>query len=74
MKDIAETAVLSLRTLLWARLELILFHVCILGICGVLIGAFVVQFAEGEMPCPLCLIQRMWRWRRSFARGTNQGC
>lgn len=59
MKDIAETAVLSLRTLLWARLELILFHVCILGICGVLIGAFVVQFAEGEMPCPLCLIQRM---------------
>ena len=34
MKDTAGTAVLSLRTLLWARLELILFHVCILGICG----------------------------------------
>lgn len=45
--------------LLWARVEQILCHVCILGICVVLIGAFVVQFGEGELPCPLCLIQRM---------------
>ena len=49
----------TIRSILWARAELILCHVCILGICGVLIGAFVIQFAEGEMPCPLCLIQRM---------------
>ena len=52
-------ASLTVRSHLWARAELILCHVCILGICGVLIGAFVVQFAAGELPCPLCLIQRM---------------
>ena len=46
-------------TLLWARTELVIYHLCILGICAVLIGAFVVQFGEGELPCPLCLIQRM---------------
>jgi disulfide bond formation protein DsbB len=28
-------------------------------ICAVLIGAFVVQFGEGEFPCPLCMLQRM---------------
>ena len=49
----------TIHSILWARAELILCHVCILGICGVLTGAFIVQFAEGEMPCPLCLIQRM---------------
>ena len=46
-------------SLLWARIEFVIFHICILGICAVLIGAFVVQFGEGELPCPLCLIQRM---------------
>jgi disulfide bond formation protein DsbB len=59
MHATTEIPVASLRTQIWARLELILFHVCILGICAVLIGAFVIQFGYKEMPCPLCLIQRM---------------
>ncbi len=59
MNATTESPVVSIRTLLWARLEQILFHICILGICGVLIGAFVIQFGYQEMPCPLCLIQRM---------------
>lgn len=32
--------------------------ICILSICFVLTGAFVVQFT-GEYPCPLCILQRM---------------
>ncbi len=28
-------------------------------ICTPLIGAYVVQFAQGEFPCPLCLLQRL---------------
>jgi disulfide bond formation protein DsbB len=34
-------------------------HLNILVICGVLAGAFVVQFGGGEFPCPLCVLQRM---------------
>ena len=34
-------------------------HLNILVVCGVLAGAFVVQFGEGEFPCPLCVLQRM---------------
>jgi disulfide bond formation protein DsbB len=34
-------------------------HFNVVAICGVLGGAFVVQFAEGEFPCPLCVLQRM---------------
>ncbi len=34
-------------------------HFNVLAICGVLAGAFVVQFGEGEVPCPLCILQRM---------------
>ena len=34
-------------------------HLNILTICAVLIGAFVVQFGQGEFPCPLCVLQRM---------------
>jgi disulfide bond formation protein DsbB len=34
-------------------------HLNILVICGVLVGAFAVQFGEGEFPCPLCILQRM---------------
>jgi disulfide bond formation protein DsbB len=33
-------------------------HFNILAVCGVLAGAFVVQFGEGELPCPLCVLQR----------------
>ncbi len=31
----------------------------ILIISGVLLGAYYVQFGKGEVPCPLCLIQRL---------------
>jgi disulfide bond formation protein DsbB len=30
-----------------------------LAICGVLIGAFWIQFGMSEYPCPLCIVQRM---------------
>ena len=30
----------------------------VLVLCGVLLGGFVFQFATGEMPCPLCMLQR----------------
>jgi len=47
------------RCRLWINSELFIQHVCVLGICAVLLGAFWVQFAQGEYPCPLCLLQRM---------------
>ena len=31
----------------------------VLGICGVLLGAYYIQFVKGEFPCPLCLLQRL---------------
>lgn len=31
----------------------------VLGICGVLLGAYFIQFVEEEFPCPLCLLQRL---------------
>ena len=31
----------------------------VLAICAVLLGAFGVQFGQGELPCPLCVLQRM---------------
>lgn len=30
----------------------------ILAYCGTLLGAFAVQFGQGEFPCPLCMLQR----------------
>ena len=33
--------------------------VAVLGICGVLLGAYGIQFFKGELPCPLCLLQRL---------------
>jgi disulfide bond formation protein DsbB len=50
---------LSPRSRRWIRIESTLYHVWILGICAVLVGAFTVQFGKGELPCPLCVIQRM---------------
>jgi disulfide bond formation protein DsbB len=44
---------------LWLKFELAIQHLCVLGICGVLLGAFWIQFGAGEYPCPLCLLQRM---------------
>jgi disulfide bond formation protein DsbB len=41
------------------RLGFWIAHFNILAVCGVLLGAFGVQFVEGEMPCPLCVMQRM---------------
>lgn len=35
-----------------------LLHVWVLAYCGVLLGAFTLQFAFGELPCPLCMLQR----------------
>ena len=31
----------------------------VLVLCGVLLGAYYVQYANGELPCPLCLLQRL---------------
>lgn len=41
------------------RLGLWVAQFNIVAVCGVLVGAFGVQFVEGEMPCPLCVLQRM---------------
>ncbi len=41
------------------RLGYWIAHVNILAVCGVLLGAFGVQFGQGELPCPLCVLQRM---------------
>ena len=42
-----------------AMLQWYMLHVEVAGICGVLLGAFFVQFVEKELPCPLCMLQRM---------------
>ena len=34
-------------------------HAMILVVTGVLCGGFYVQFAQGEFPCPLCILERM---------------
>ena len=31
----------------------------VLGICGILLGAYYMQFERREFPCPLCLLQRL---------------
>lgn len=31
----------------------------IMGIAGVLLGSLVIQFVVGDLPCPLCLLQRL---------------
>lgn len=33
-------------------------HAWVFAYVGVLLGAFTIQFAEGEFPCPLCMLQR----------------
>lgn len=33
-------------------------HVWVFAYVGVLLGAFTIQFVEGEFPCPLCMLQR----------------
>ena len=34
-------------------------HFNVLAVTFVLLGAFAVQFGDGEVPCPLCILQRM---------------
>jgi disulfide bond formation protein DsbB len=42
-----------------SRLGYRVAHLNVLAVCGVLLGAFAVQFGQGELPCPLCVLQRM---------------
>jgi len=42
-----------------SRLGFWIAHFNVFAICGVLLGAFGIQFGEGELPCPLCVLQRM---------------
>ena len=42
-----------------ARTTYFLAHLYLLALLGVLLGAFGVQFGFGELPCPLCYLQRM---------------
>ncbi len=42
-----------------SRFRVALLHVEIVGVMFVILGAFWFQFAKGELPCPLCLLQRM---------------
>jgi disulfide bond formation protein DsbB len=41
------------------RLGFWIAHFNVLAVCAVLLGAFGVQFALKELPCPLCVLQRM---------------
>lgn len=43
---------------LWSTLSFWGAHLWVLGYAGVLSGAFTIQFAMGEFPCPLCMLQR----------------
>ncbi|GAA0301121.1 disulfide bond formation protein B [Streptomyces polychromogenes] len=42
------------------RLGLWFAHAYVLGMCATVGGAYVFQFALGEHPCPMCLLQRMF--------------
>lgn len=41
------------------RLGFWILHLCVIGLLIPLSGAFYIQFAQGELPCPLCILQRM---------------
>lgn len=41
------------------QLQYVLLHVYLLGMVGMLAGGFWMQVAHSEMPCPLCMAQRM---------------
>jgi disulfide bond formation protein DsbB len=45
--------------MLLRRLGFWFSHVFVLGFCLVLAGGFVVQAVDADMPCPLCILQRM---------------
>ena len=33
--------------------------IALIVVCGVLVGAYAFQFTLNELPCPLCLLQRV---------------
>ncbi len=39
--------------------RIVLAQFCIVAVSCVLLGAFSVQFLQDELPCPLCILQRM---------------
>lgn len=59
MMDDAGRIDAAFRTGPLATFRVALLHVEIIGVMFVILGAFWFQFAEGELPCPLCLLQRM---------------
>ena len=46
------------RSGLWGFLTYWGLHAWILAYCVVMLSAFYIQFAMGEFPCPLCMLQR----------------
>lgn len=46
------------RSDLWGSLTYWGLHAWILAYCVVMLSAFYIQFAVGEFPCPLCMLQR----------------
>lgn len=44
---------------MFGRLGFWIAHFNVVAVCAVLLGALAVQFVEHEMPCPLCMLQRM---------------
>ena len=43
----------------WTRLHFLYLLGMLLVIAGILTAAMVLQYAHGELPCPLCLLQRV---------------
>lgn len=44
---------------IWNKIAFWLPHLVILAYCGVIGAAFSIQIIGNEMPCPLCMLQRM---------------
>ncbi len=42
----------------WSTVAFWAMVLFVVGYCGVLLGAFAIQFIQGEFPCPLCMVQR----------------
>ena len=43
---------------IWGVITFWGLHAWVLAYCGVVLSAFYIQFAMGEFPCPLCMLQR----------------
>lgn len=44
---------------IWNKIGFWFPHIIILGYAGVIASAFTIQFTQSELPCPLCMLQRM---------------